>query len=185
MILSGLNGVVGLWLAAWAMGNLGKAGYGASFEGMVGVSIRLGGIPSCPDLEFPAVTVPYDSCDVGTVINQTRDGVQDVPLYPGDRYHQDSFSYIPGQRLSRCTCPGEDHPGPTHDDGTFVGRSTPEIDVFEATTENDLGTISQSAQWVPFIVGYGWFNMTENFPNPEITELDLYTGGCAFSVLKS
>lgn len=39
---------------------------------------------------------------------------------------------LPGQRLSRCTCPGEDHPGPKHKDGTFVGRSAPEIDIFEA-----------------------------------------------------
>lgn len=32
----------------------------------------------------------------------------------------------------RCTCPGESHPGPKHSDGTFVGRSAPEIDVLEA-----------------------------------------------------
>lgn len=29
-------------------------------------------------------------------------------------------------------CIGESHPGPTHSDGTFVGRSAPEIDIFEA-----------------------------------------------------
>ena len=39
--LPGLNGVAGLWPAAWAMGNLGRAGYGASLEGMVRISIRL------------------------------------------------------------------------------------------------------------------------------------------------
>jgi len=69
-----------------------------------------------------------------------------------------------------------------HDDGTFVGRSAPEIDVFEATTENDLGAVSQSGQWGPFNAGYQWFNTTENFvvPNPEVTELNSYAGGCAF-----
>jgi beta-glucanase (GH16 family) len=33
--LPGINNVVGLWPAVWAMGNLGRAGYGASLEGMV------------------------------------------------------------------------------------------------------------------------------------------------------
>jgi hypothetical protein len=33
--LPGVNNVVGLWPALWAMGNLGRAGYGASLEGMV------------------------------------------------------------------------------------------------------------------------------------------------------
>jgi hypothetical protein len=43
-----------------------------------------------------------------------------------------ALSYMQGQRLSRCTCPGESHPGPVHEDGTYVGRSAPEIDIFEA-----------------------------------------------------
>jgi beta-glucan synthesis-associated protein KRE6 len=33
--LPGSNNVVGLWPAVWTMGNLGRAGYGASLEGMV------------------------------------------------------------------------------------------------------------------------------------------------------
>jgi beta-glucanase (GH16 family) len=33
--LPGINNVVGLWPAVWTMGNLGRAGYGASLEGMV------------------------------------------------------------------------------------------------------------------------------------------------------
>ena len=40
---------------SWALGNLGRAGYGASLEGM-----------------WPYT---YDTCDVGTVKNQTRDGL--------------------------------------------------------------------------------------------------------------
>lgn len=33
--LPGVNNIVGLWPAIWTMGNLGRAGYGASLEGMV------------------------------------------------------------------------------------------------------------------------------------------------------
>jgi beta-glucan synthesis-associated protein KRE6 len=33
--IPGANNVRGLWPAAWAMGNLGRAGYGASLDGMV------------------------------------------------------------------------------------------------------------------------------------------------------
>jgi beta-glucanase (GH16 family) len=33
--LPGTNNVVGMWPAIWAMGNLGRAGYGATLEGMV------------------------------------------------------------------------------------------------------------------------------------------------------
>lgn len=40
---------------SWAMGNLGRAGYGASLDGM-----------------WPYT---YDACDVGTVANQTKNGL--------------------------------------------------------------------------------------------------------------
>lgn len=33
--LPGVNDVVGLWPAVWTMGNLGRAGYGASLDGLV------------------------------------------------------------------------------------------------------------------------------------------------------
>lgn len=36
--LPGVNNVVGLWPAIWTMGNLGRAGYGASVEGLVRVA---------------------------------------------------------------------------------------------------------------------------------------------------
>jgi hypothetical protein len=55
----------------------------------------------------------------------------------GDPSQDGILSYGPGQRLSRCTCPGESHPGPKHSDGTFVGRSSPEIDMFEAQVCED------------------------------------------------
>jgi hypothetical protein len=57
-----------------------------------------------------------------------------------------ALSYLPGQRLSSCTCPGEEHPGPQNRDGTYVGRAAPEIDVFEAqvSVEDRIGHVSQS-----------------------------------------
>ena len=93
------------------MGNLGRAGYGASLEGM-----------------WPYT---YDTCDVGTVANQTVNGIPVNATIDGDPDHGNILSFLPGQRLSRCTCSGESHPGPMHDDGTYVGRGAPEIDIFE------------------------------------------------------
>lgn len=55
----------------------------------------------------------------------------------GDPTENGVLSFLPGQRLSRCTCPGESHPGPAHSDGTYVGRSAPEIDIFEAQVRPD------------------------------------------------
>jgi len=116
------------------MGNLGRAGYGASLDGM-----------------WPYT---YDACDVGTLPNQTLNG---LPVAATANDHWGALSYLPGQRLSRCTCEGESHPGPKHSDGTFVGRAAPEIDIFEAqvnpsrnsqnTGRPMVGQVSQSAQW--------------------------------------
>lgn len=91
----------------------------------------------------------YDSCDVGTAPNQTLNGQPITAVIDGDHAYGGALSYLPGQRLSRCTCNGEEHPGPKHDDGTYVGRSAPEIDVFEAQVGGHpaVGQVSQSAQW--------------------------------------
>jgi beta-glucan synthesis-associated protein KRE6 len=37
--LPGANNVAGMWPAVWTMGNLGRAGYGASLEGLVRIHI--------------------------------------------------------------------------------------------------------------------------------------------------
>ncbi|KAJ7703191.1 beta-glucan synthesis-associated protein-domain-containing protein [Mycena rosella] len=103
--LPGANNILGLWPALWTMGNLGRAGYGASLEGTWPYS--------------------YDSCDVGTAPNQTHNGAPEAATVNGDTGHDGELSWLPGQRLSRCTCDGESHPGPKHSDGTFVGRSAP------------------------------------------------------------
>ena len=122
------------------MGNLGRAGYGASLDGL-----------------WPYT---YDSCDVGTLPNQTfPDGTPLAATNTG--YDQGVLSYAPGQRLSACTCTGEDHPGPIKNDGSFVGRSAPEIDILEAIVDEKtrVGYISQSAQWAPYDTGVSSFSI--------------------------
>jgi hypothetical protein len=93
-----------------------------------------------------------DTCDVGTLSNQSYTATTPPGAHThGDPSKKGELSYLPGQRLSACTCKGESHPGPKHADGTFVGRSAPEIDMFEAQVSgNYIGHVSQSGQWAPF-----------------------------------
>ncbi|KIK48459.1 glycoside hydrolase family 16 protein [Suillus luteus UH-Slu-Lm8-n1] len=144
-------------VSVWSMGNLGRVGYGASLEGMWPYS--------------------YDACDVGTAPNQTVNGAPAAAV-TGNPYDSSPLSYLPGQRLSRCTCKGESHPGPMHSDGTYVGRSAPEIDVFESQVILQ-GQVSQSAQWAPMNYAYQWSNLSQNYniPNPDVTQLNSYLGG--------
>ncbi|KAM6498438.1 beta-glucan synthesis-associated protein [Amanita muscaria] len=158
--LPGASNVAGLWPAIWTMGNLGRAGYGASLDGM-----------------WPYT---YDACDVGTAPNQTVQGQPIIPTGMGDAARGDSLSYLPGQRLSKCTCPGESHPGPVHSDGSYVGRAAPEIDIFEATVAAGTGQVSQSSQWAPFNANYTWvetLGTTYAITDPTNTEINLYRGG--------
>ena len=174
------------------MGNLGRAGYGATLEGLWPYS--------------------YDSCDVGTLSNQTLNGLPEAAVDSGATASDGHLSYLPGQRLSRCTCNGENHPGPKHSDGTFVGRAAPEIDIFEAqvritvrctidfshclqtTGQLGGGQVSQSAQWAvsagnayplslltffqPFNHGYLWDNTTDNMyiADPDASSLNTFIG---------
>ncbi|KAJ7621167.1 glycoside hydrolase family 16 protein [Roridomyces roridus] len=163
--LPGNNQIHGLWPAFWTMGNLGRAGYGASLDGM-----------------WPYT---YDSCDIGTVANQSVNGLPELTTTSGsnDRPYFGELSYQPGQRLSRCTCKGESHPGPIHSDGTYVGRSAPEIDILEAQISDldtgSVGAVSQSGQWAPFNPWYDWLNVSGNWDiaEPSISVLNTYTGG--------
>lgn len=144
------------------MGNLGRAAYGASLDGMWPYS--------------------YDSCDVGTLANQTQNDLPLAAIQNGDPYHGDVLSYLPGQRLSACTCPGEDHPGPTKPDGTLTGRSAPEIDIFEAIVNPSSleGFVSQSCQWAPYNAGYKIHNTTGpayTIEDSNITAFNHYVGG--------
>lgn len=77
MRIAGANDVVGLWPAVWTMGNLGRAGYGASLEGLWPYS--------------------YDTCDVGTVANQSVNGIPAASVDgTGDIYNSGALSYLPG-----------------------------------------------------------------------------------------
>ncbi|CAK5262386.1 unnamed protein product [Mycena citricolor] len=161
--LPGINNVFGLWPAVWTMGNLGRAGYGATLEGLWPYS--------------------YDSCDVGTLPNQTYMGGPAAALDSGSPDVNGVLSYLPGQRLSRCTCKGESHPGPIHADGSYVGRSAPEIDMFEAQIGGPdsahVGQVSQSAQWAPFDASYQWSNTSANMiiPDTTLSSQNTYSGG--------
>ncbi|KAI0311695.1 glycoside hydrolase family 16 protein [Amylostereum chailletii] len=160
--LPGAPSVLGFWPAVWTMGNLGRVGYGATTDGLWPYS--------------------YDSCDYGALPNQTLNGKPAAVLEPGagDKYNGDQFSKLPGQRLSRCTCPGEDHPGPKHADGTYVGRSSPEIDIFEAKVRSTIhgGVSSQTGQVAPFNYNYTWPDDAANYKIlSNTTELNTYRGG--------
>ena len=100
----------------------------------------------------------YDSCDQGITPNQSM---------------TDGTSYLPGQRLPSCTCPGEDHPTPGR------GRGAPEIDVFEASADPTihLGLVTQSFQVAPFDI---WYQPNSDFmaiPNYNVTQMNAYCGG--------
>ncbi|KAI0669783.1 glycoside hydrolase family 16 protein [Trametes maxima] len=162
VVLPGANNVAGLWPAIWAMGNLGRAGYGASLDGLWPYS--------------------YDACDVGTAPNQTHGDLPAAALHGGDKGHNGVLSYLPGQRLSRCTCPGESHPGPMYS-GEYVGRSAPEIDMFEAQVGGSgidgQGSVSQSGQWGPFNHAYEFINTSDTYSILDETKskMNSYKGG--------
>ncbi|KAJ7054316.1 glycoside hydrolase family 16 protein [Mycena amicta] len=161
VMLPGTTNVFGLWPAVWSMGNLGRAGYGATLEGMWPYS--------------------YDACDAGVMPNQTLNGGPPAALDTGEDGTE--LSFLPGQRLSRCVCPGESHPGPVHSDGTYVGRSAPEIDMFEAQiggpNSAHVGQVSQSAQWAPFNAAYIWANSSDNLfiADTTLSAQNTYSGG--------
>ncbi|SPO38112.1 related to KRE6 - glucan synthase subunit [Pseudozyma flocculosa] len=166
MVLPGAPDASGLWPAAWTMGNLGRAGYGATNDGM-----------------WPYT---YDSCDVGTLKNQTYPTGGPIAAETTGVWVKENgpgVSYLPGQRLSRCTCDGEDHPGPKHPDGSYVGRSAPEIDIIEATASSQAGGkghASMSAQLAPFDAYYYMKNTTADavvYDNAAQGQLNSYHGG--------
>lgn len=151
----------GYWPGAWTMGNLARPGYGATTDGVWPYS--------------------YDSCDVGTFPNQTEpDGSGPAAALQSNasksKYNYE-LSWLSGQRLSSCTCPGEDHPGPS----VNVGRGAPEIDILEVE-HNKLGAgqvVSQSGQFAPFSHDYNYLNDTQDewyINTPDITNANSYRG---------
>ena len=163
--------VGGLWPAFWLMGNLGRAGYGATLQGTWPYS--------------------YDQCDVGTVKNQTLYNTDHPEGFPVDtlnggatmfnqKHHTRALSFLPGQKLSACTCHGEDHPGPwLEKENRYRGRAAPEIDVFEGQA-GDKATMSQSLQMAPYnwLYEIDYHNETEiySFYNNHDGHINMYTG---------
>ncbi|SJL07378.1 related to KRE6-glucan synthase subunit [Armillaria ostoyae] len=154
--MPGSSTVPGFWPGAWTMGNLGRAGYGATTEGMWPYS--------------------YDSCDVGTFPNQTSADGEPAAALTGSTYGG-TLSFLPGQRVSACTCSGGDHPGPS----VNVGRGVPEIDILEHQIETSIpqGEVSQSFQIAPFSYQYSFGNTTPDtiVTDPSITTFNSYKGG--------
>ncbi|KAI0687091.1 beta-glucan synthesis-associated [Cytidiella melzeri] len=162
--LPGANSDVrGYWPGAWTMGNLGRPGYGATTDGTWPYS--------------------YTECDIGILPNQTfinGTGPEATLQSTASKSKYDfELSWLPGQRLSACTCPGEDHPGPS----VSAGRGAPEIDILEVEhnkTDGAVGqVVSQSAQFAPFTHDYLYGNSTEDefvIYTPELTVANSYRG---------
>ncbi|KAK7062740.1 hypothetical protein VNI00_000228 [Paramarasmius palmivorus] len=160
----------GYWPGAWTMGNLGRPGYRATTDGMWPYS--------------------YDSCDVGTFPNQTdHDGNPPAAAFSDKSWpeYDKKLSVLTGQRLSACTCPSQDHPGPWGklDSGSsterYRGRGAPEIDIIEIQHDGVIlpGTVaSQSAQFAPFTHDYEFDNSTENYRifDTSVTYPNTYVG---------
>ncbi|SCU97824.1 LAMI_0F11562g1_1 [Lachancea mirantina] len=100
----------------------------------------------------------YEACDAGITPNQSS---------------SDGISYLPGQKLSICTCDGEDHPN------QGVGRGASEIDVIEAEADTKLGVglASQSLQIAPFDIWYIPDYEFLEIHNQSTTVVNTYCGG--------
>jgi len=133
--------VPGLWPAVWLLGNLSRAGYTATTDGL-----------------WPYT---YDSCDIGVLQNQTNN----------------ALSALPGQRLNKCVCAGEDHPSPGK------GRSSPELDLIEARFGPDGPTVQQSIQLAPF--DYRYRINEDHISLAEGTQLNTFVGGPVQQVIAS
>ncbi|KAJ9126589.1 hypothetical protein QFC24_001618 [Naganishia onofrii] len=160
--LPGTSDVYGLWPAVWTLGNLARPGYAGTTDGTWPYS--------------------YNQCDVGTLRNQSLKGEPEIVFTTGDGGYDNTLSYLPGQRLSRCTCENdENHPGPKNPDGSWVGRSAPEIDVLEAQVDSGtrIGHVSQSAQFAPFNPHYWIKNGSGEYTihDTDMTILNPYQGG--------
>ena len=101
----------------------------------------------------------YNECDAGITNNQSM---------------TDGTSNLPGQRLSSCTCAGEEHPTPGK------GRGAPEIDIAEVSgdwSSLGLGVATQSFQVAPFDI---WYYPNYDFmqtPDYGVSFVNTYTGG--------
>lgn len=162
--LPGNGHTTGYWPGVWLMGNLGRPGYGATTEGM-----------------WPYT---YAACDLGTLPNQTN-VAGTGPAAALTTSNGGALSYLPGQRVSACTCAGEDHPGPS----VSTGRGVPEVDILEAQVDVSIpqGQVSQSFQVAPFdgdYLPYVSGGAVEQY-NLALTQFNAYKGGTYQEALSS
>lgn len=156
--LPGVAGMNGVRSAFWMMGNLGRVGHGASLQGVWPYS--------------------YDQCDEGTLINQTFSSQATMDYQVGHvAYDAKSAlatsAFLPGQKLSACTCPDEDHPGPKLEDGSWKGRSAPEMDIMVARNQSRGMAVSQSCQMAPYNYLYNITGLDAELKH-EINNTDAY-----------
>jgi hypothetical protein len=118
----------------------------------------------------------YDTCDLGTFPSQTAHDGTPQAAATGSR-DGGQLSNLPGQKLSACTCPNSDHPGPN----VQTGRGAPEIDIIEAQVDVSrfVGQVSQSFQVAPFNYKYDFDNTSPatTIYDSDITHFNTYQGG--------
>jgi beta-glucan synthesis-associated protein KRE6 len=97
----------------------------------------------------------YDACDYGILPNQSS---------------PDGMSWLPGQRLSSCTCKGEDHPNQDTD------RGAPKINVIKGSVgqDNRIGAATQRYQVAPSDIWYRPNYAFVQIPNYETTSINSY-----------
>ncbi|CCG25571.1 Skn1 protein [Candida orthopsilosis Co 90-125] len=142
----------------------GKLEFSASLPGYGNISGLWPGLWSMGNLGRPGYLATtegvwpytYDTCDAGITPNQSS---------------PDGISYLPGQRLNKCTCSGESHPNPG------VGRGAPEIDALEGEIHGIIGRVSQSLQIAPYDIWYmPDYDFIEIY-NSSVTLMNTYAGG--------
>lgn len=89
----------------------------------------------------------------------------------------DGLSWLPGMRLPSCVCDLSDSAGTSKH-----GRSSPEIDVIEAsvatlTDQTEIGVVSQTYQVAPFDDFYYPNYAFVEIYNDSVTTMNSYTGG--------
>ncbi|KAH9485398.1 GTP-binding protein 1 [Psilocybe cubensis] len=147
--LPGASNVLGLWPAIWAMGNLGRAGYGASLEGLWMDDLLQQRLTETQGkatlyLIFQANDYP-DALALAKVIQ-----AQSIPMEP-------LLVVLPLRLI-------------------FSKPKLPKNP--KVTADTLVGQVSQSAQWAPFDAGYLWNNSPANMviTNPNITQLNTFIG---------